>query len=60
MWASARVRSFIRHHQNTAIRLSAKLCNHESTTEERQRVEHLIFIHLNAARRAKRLYKYGK
>lgn len=50
-----KIKEFIRHHQNTAMRLSGKLCNHEATTEERLKIEHLIFVHLNAARRARKL-----
>ena len=55
-----KIRIFVRHHQNTAMRLSGKLCNHEPTEEERLRVEHLIFVHLNAARRARKLRKLRK
>ena len=50
-----RIKEYIKHHQNTAIRLSGKLCNHEATNDERIKTEHLIFVHLNAARRAKKL-----
>jgi len=55
LFGSFRLNEFIRHHQKTAIRLSGKLCNHEATAEERLRTEHLIFVHLNAARRAAKL-----
>ena len=60
MCEQVRVKVFIRHHLNTAIRLSGKLCDHEAGSDERARQEHIMFIHLNAARRAKKLWKYGK
>lgn len=61
LFANYRLRVFIIQHQRTATRLSGKLCNHEATNSERIKMEHLIFIHLNAARRATKLfYKFKR
>lgn len=57
-----RIRKFCNQHLNTAIRLSARLCSKEyPSIEEKNRTEHLIFVHLNAARRAFKIKnKYKK
>jgi hypothetical protein len=52
---SLKIKLYVKHHINTAIRLSGKLCNHEATDDERTKTEHNIFVHLNAARRASKL-----
>jgi hypothetical protein len=58
---SLAIKRFSQQHFKTAIRLSAKLSAKEfATKEERTRVEHLIFVHLNAARRAFKLKKKKK
>jgi hypothetical protein len=52
---SFKIKLYVKHHINTAIRLSGKLCNHEAKNDERMKTEHKIFVHLNAARRASKL-----
>lgn len=50
---SIKINHFCQQHFNTAIRLSKKLSDKEFVSkDERQKLEHLIFVHLNAARRA--------
>jgi len=56
-----KIKRFSQQHFKTAIRLSAKLSAKEfPTEEERRKVEHLIFVHLNAARRAFKLKRKRK
>ena len=53
-----KINHFSQQHFKTAIRLSAKLSSKEfPTDDERRKVEHLIFVHLNAARRAYKIRK---
>jgi hypothetical protein len=55
---SFKINQFAQKHFKTAIRLSAKLsAKQNSSKEELQKIEHLIFVHLNAARRAYKLRK---
>lgn len=56
MFKTWRITKFCNQHLNTAIRLSARLSSKEyPSEEEKSRTEHLIFVHLNAARRAFKL-----
>jgi hypothetical protein len=56
-----KVDKFCQQHFKTAIRLSAKLsAKQNASKEELQKIEHLIFVHLNAARRAYKLRKRRK
>ena len=52
---SYKIKKYVKHHINTALRLSDKLAKKEVSDKERLNMEHLIFVHLNAARRAKKL-----
>lgn len=58
IFKSYKINRFSQQHLKTAIRLSQKLCNKIfPSQEEKQKVEHLIYCHLNAARRAYKLKK---
>ena len=58
---SIKINRFCQQHFKTAIRLSAKLsAKQNASKEERAKIEHLIFVHLNAARRAYKLRRKRK
>ena len=58
---SVKINKFCQQHFKTAVRLSAKLsAKQNASKEELQKIEHLIFVHLNAARRAYKLRKKKK
>ena len=53
-----KIKHFSQQHFKTALRLSKKLSDKEfCSKQERIEIEHLIFVHLNAARRAFKLKK---
>jgi len=55
---SFKINHFCEQHFKTAIRLSKKLSDKEfASKQERNEIEHLIFVHLNAARRAFKIKK---
>ena len=56
IFASCKVRAYVKHHINTALRLSGKLAKKEVSNEERIKKEHIIFVHLNASIRESKLF----
>jgi len=55
IFKSAKINHFAQQHFRTAIRLTARLGKGLVSKEERVKIEHLIYVHLNAARRAYKL-----